>query len=164
MARPKGGLGKNNQNPEDSFWSKVAMIPEHSCWEWIGAKVSSGYGSFGVNRRATAAHRYSYELHYGPITKGLCVLHRCDNSGCVRPEHLVLGTKKDNAQDMARKGRGAFQPRTHCKNGHEFSGHNKGFVKSASGNIVRRCRKCNVERQRKIRSARKENNEPRSSN
>lgn len=48
----------------------------------------------------------------GPIEGGLWVLHRCDNPPCVRPEHLFLGTAKDNTQDMIRKGRaGRAAPR-----------------------------------------------------
>jgi hypothetical protein len=51
------------------------------------------------------AHRYAWELTYGPIPEGLSVLHRCDVPRCVRPDHLFLGTQADNLADMTAKGR-----------------------------------------------------------
>jgi len=81
------------------------MIPEHPCWEWVGATIS-GYGHFGLNGRYARTHRYSWELHYGSIPAGIGVLHQCDNPLCVRPDHLFLGTQSDNMRDMHAKRRG----------------------------------------------------------
>src|SRR5882757_2976958 len=90
------------------FWEKVEIITEHSCWEWIGAiKPDLGYGRMYVNKKPVYPHRFSYELHFGPIPKGLYVCHTCDNRSCVRPEHLFIGSAKDNTRDMIKKGRNA---------------------------------------------------------
>lgn len=53
------------------------------------------------------AHCFSYELNIGS-RNGLQVLHKCDNKLCVRPDHLFLGTQKDNMHDMIKKGRAAY--------------------------------------------------------
>lgn len=89
---------------EERFFNKIELIPFHTCWEWIGARHSPiGYGSF----QKTKAHRFSYELHKGAIPTGLCVMHTCDNTMCVNPEHLVLGTHQENMIDRNKKGRQA---------------------------------------------------------
>lgn len=91
----------------ERFWAKVRK--SEGCWEWIGCKNKKGYGQFGLLRRAHAAHRVAWELAYGKIPKGLHVCHHCDNPGCVRPDHLFLGTNLDNHKDSAAKGRCVWQ-------------------------------------------------------
>lgn len=79
------------------------------CWNWIGSKNRDGYGQIRVERSGFngyfRAHRVSWIYHHGEIPDGLCVLHRCDNPGCVNPEHLFLGTQADNMRDRNAKGR-----------------------------------------------------------
>jgi hypothetical protein len=93
------------------FWAKVRK-GEHAdhCWEWTASKRAKGYGAFVwhdrngrvVNGRA---HRYAWMVTNGEIPEGLCVLHKCDNPTCVRPDHLFIGTRADNNRDMHRKRR-----------------------------------------------------------
>jgi hypothetical protein len=95
------GLGKQRRN-EELFYSKTEMNGE--CMEWKNYLNKSGYGVQRHKGKIMLAHRVSYEISYGD-TKGLQVLHKCDNPKCVNPEHLFLGTHQDNMTDMIAKGR-----------------------------------------------------------
>ena len=76
------------------------------CWIFTGPTTSDGYGAIGVGRRKQLrAHRASFEEFVGHIPKGALVCHKCDTPRCINPEHLFLGTPKDNTQDMIKKGR-----------------------------------------------------------
>lgn len=81
-------------------------INSHDCHEWILFKDKDGYGKIGGGRyRCESAHRVSYRFSKGVFDKKLYVLHKCDNPSCVNPEHLFLGTAKDNYEDSKVKGR-----------------------------------------------------------
>lgn len=86
------------------FWSHVASRAD-GCWEWTGARGRAGYGYFSIKDRRFFAHRLAFALVNGPIPPGLFVCHRCDNPPCCRPDHLFLGTTRDNVVDAMRKGR-----------------------------------------------------------
>jgi hypothetical protein len=75
------------------------------CWVWMGGTYPEGYGEIKIDGYVRLAHRVSWEIANGEVPDGLCVLHKCDNPACVRPDHLFLGTKKDNVDDMVNKGR-----------------------------------------------------------
>lgn len=88
------------------FDKKVKKANGDTCWEWQGRRNKGGYGVHTVGHSIKIlAHREGWARAKGPIPAGLCVLHRCDNPPCVRPDHLFLGTRKDNLKDMTRKGR-----------------------------------------------------------
>lgn len=97
--------------------------PNSGCWLWIRRYTRGmGYGSFQINRQKNVrAHRHSWEIHKGPIPAKTHVLHRCDVPSCVNPDHLFLGTAKDNMLDKAAKGRHHNQKITHCPRGHEYT-------------------------------------------
>jgi hypothetical protein len=81
------------------------------CWGWSAALFPSGYPALAAappSRSMLLGHRVSFELAFGPIPEGLCVLHRCDHPWCTNPQHLFLGTIRDNNDDKLAKGR---QPR-----------------------------------------------------
>lgn len=77
------------------------------CIIFQGFVDQSGYGRLTIKGRGTSAHRYAYEQAFGKIPEGLCVCHKCDNTLCINPEHLFLGTHGDNARDRSEKGRTA---------------------------------------------------------
>lgn len=94
-------------SPED-FWNSTIKTPS-GCIEWTKCRYKRGYGKLGikVNRRSVTllAHRVAYILHFGTLPNTLVVMHSCDNPPCVNPEHLQLGTYKDNNLDRVKKDR-----------------------------------------------------------
>lgn len=130
------------------FFGKFKESP--SCWEWLAYRDRKGYGRFMVpGSKTSLAHRFSWELHRGPIPTGMCVLHRCDNPPCVNPAHLFLGTLQDNVRDMIQKGRGSNGNRaiTHCPSGHAYNSEN-----TYQHNGRRSCKECSRSAVRKRRS------------
>lgn len=81
---------------------------ENDCWIWNKATDKDGYGLFKMDGKSVRATRYSYQLYKGLLRDGYFACHTCDNPSCVNPNHLFLGTAKDNAADMVKKGRSLF--------------------------------------------------------
>jgi hypothetical protein len=93
------------------FMAKVSPTPDQNgCVRWMGAmRGASGYGSFIVRGKNLNAHRAAWEVYHGaPAPEGLVVRHTCDNRWCVAEAHLVLGTSRDNTQDILARGRWGF--------------------------------------------------------
>lgn len=114
--------GRPLKSLENRFWEKTnrnGPIPAHcpelgNCWLWTGANNGESetrkwpYGLIGKGRQDGGnlkAHHVSWELHYGPVPTNMIVIHQCDFTLCVRPDHLRIGTLKDNTQDMLAKNR-----------------------------------------------------------
>lgn len=73
------------------------------CWNWTGSRNELGYGRFNTGDRIENAHRVAYRIWRGDIPKGLVVRHTCvRNRACVNPTHLLLGTQRDNMDDVKR--------------------------------------------------------------
>lgn len=106
---PTGIYKRKRKLVSELFESKFTIpypLGDKLCWEWK-AKISPfGYGQFATTKGKTwQAHRFSYQLYKGGIPKNMCVCHTCDNRRCVNPNHLWVGTRNDNIQDMIKKGR-----------------------------------------------------------
>lgn len=76
-----------------------------NCWLWMGGKNRRGYGKFQNGYKTIIASRMAYELFKGPLEDKKLVCHTCDNPPCVNPDHLWLGTNRDNQLDSIKKGR-----------------------------------------------------------
>lgn len=104
-------------NPEriDRFWSHVKVSEGDGCWLWTGERrerrgaKKGGYGVFVIEagglRVRFRAHRFAWEVTYGPIPEGQLIRHKCDVRLCCRPDHLEPGTNRENVYDMMRRGR-----------------------------------------------------------
>lgn len=134
------------------FWAKVEVGDE--CWTWTAGCISTGYGALHPTKGTTVlAHRFSYELHHGPIPQGMVVDHECHNRTdcrggkecphrkCVNPAHLRLRTNQENL----RAGPQHNSKKTQCRMGHEYTPQNTRIHRSGS----RSCRTCAADQDRK---------------
>ena len=101
----------------EALQDHTSIDPVSGCWLWTGStsgnrwKEGLGYGNLSNKGKNYRAHRASWEIHRGPIPKGMNVLHTCDVPRCCNPDHLYIGTMSDNARDMFSRGRSVNQTR-----------------------------------------------------
>lgn len=94
----------------DWFWGMSRLNAATGCWEWTGRLSGADYrnpdryGRFEWSGRRHAVHRFAARIVLGEMPKCL-VCHQCDNTRCVNPSHLFLGTHRDNILDSVIKGR-----------------------------------------------------------
>lgn len=86
------------------FWGRMDKQP-NGCWLWTGGGAGNGYGQFQYRMKKYGAHRFAWIDTHGPIADDIQVCHKCDVPLCCNPDHLFLGTCKDNTQDAFSKGR-----------------------------------------------------------
>lgn len=99
---------------KERFFDKISLThPPGGCWIWQAQKDRDGYGRFQYEDRPQNAARVAYQLFVGMIPSGLFVLHKCDVRPCVNPNHLYLGTQKDNLRDMTNRKRNQ-RGESHC--------------------------------------------------
>ncbi len=129
---------------EDRFWAKI-KVDENDCWLWQG-NLTNGYGKLSVNGKEVQSHRYSYEKYKAKIPVGLVLDHLCRVRNCANPEHLEPVTKGENTRrgNAPAKIRQLHRNKTHCRQGHPYSGDNLILQKQSNGKWrKRKCRACN---------------------
>lgn len=173
MNRPKLKGGADWSDADYiAYWKSRCTVLENGCWEWHGfryrsRKSRSWYGSTSYRGRKGIAHRLMYRAARGAIPVGKVVMHLCDYSLCMNPEHLKCGTTQENLKDAAAKGSYRYHHSHYrfCKHGHEFTPENTHVCSRG----FRQCRECARlrarteeymtsarERQRKNRAKRRE--------
>lgn len=115
-------------------------VNDQGCWVWQGTchLPPREYGQMYYRGKQWRTHRLSYFLHKGPIAKGMAVCHSCDNQRCCNPEHLWLGTQRDNLVDSIVKKRHRCARATQCPKGHPYDAKNTYVDKGGA----RHCKEC----------------------
>jgi len=91
----------------DRILANCIPEPNTGCWLWLGADVADGYGQVRVEGPKVRVHRAMYIACHGPVSPDLVVRHRCDVTACCNPQHLTIGTQKENVADCIKRGRRA---------------------------------------------------------
>src|SRR5690606_13104687 len=90
----------------DSIFENCMPIPFSGCWLWMGGCISSGYGAVNINGKQILVHKLALSFsNKNALLSEVDVCHKCDVPSCCNPDHLFIGTRSDNMQDAAKKGR-----------------------------------------------------------
>lgn len=149
---PKGVYARPSLT--ERLWRNVQRDDVTGCIEWQGAISTNGYGQLfsriNGELKSFRAHRIAWLDTHGPVPDGLILRHRCDNPICVNPEHLQLGTSRDNARDREERDRNPSRWITHCPSGHPYDITNTYLTPRGH----RKCRACNRLRATALRESR----------
>lgn len=141
-------MGAKRGPVTERFWRFVHPEPNSGCWLWAGSADRKGYGQIMTAVGLVLATHVSLSIDGKCIPSGMMACHRCDNPPCVNPDHLFVGTAKDNTDDAMKKGRLKMPPKvpkgtikelgSFCRRGHPRTSENTFFVSPR----VRHCRLC----------------------
>jgi hypothetical protein len=148
-------MSRRARPAEERFWERIEKDQSTGCWNFRARYYSRGYAQFSVSGNGSDgsqvrvyAHRYSWELHRGPIPAGLSLDHRCRNTICCNPDHLEPVSLKENV--LRSNGVFALNARkAMCKRGHQFTPQNTYSKRPGE----RRCRTCRADQHRAKRNA-----------
>ena len=115
ISRKNAKIKKEKYSSKEYLMSKIQIDKKTGCWNWKGSRHKQGYGTKAFAGKRIKTHRLFYEIFIGKIPERICVCHKCDNPPCCNPDHLFIGTYKDNMQDMIKKNRSNFLVGEKCK-------------------------------------------------
>jgi hypothetical protein len=94
-----GWTKRHHATVHDYVQSRIKVDELSGCWLWGNGALNS-YGWFQYKYETGGAHQKVFELYKGEIPEGKIIRHKCDTPKCVNPDHLEIGTKKDNRRDF----------------------------------------------------------------
>jgi hypothetical protein len=132
----------NLDSMQSGHWPIGYVVQESGCWEWVGDVSNNGYPSWVRDGKRLSIHRVVATETYGPIPRGAVVRHLCNNRLCIRPEHLAVGTQKENIADMWAAGNqgSQYNRRPRCKRGHPLADPNVVYSRDRKERSCRACR------------------------